>query len=129
MKQLGQGLLQLSFFISDSLIFQWGVDHKFCLARYQKKVSNIIDDVLEWSPKLALSGKQSEVLVTQNDTNVNMSSDSGVNQSSPPRGDLDDASPLEGDLNVDSHVIPDKFDGAEPSSDGPHIPSSTIEDQ
>ncbi|XP_051208892.1 uncharacterized protein [Lolium perenne] len=25
-------------------------------ARYQKKVSNIIDDVLEWSPKLALSG-------------------------------------------------------------------------
>ncbi|KAJ8424749.1 hypothetical protein Cgig2_013530 [Carnegiea gigantea] len=25
-------------------------------ARYQKRVSNIIDDVLEWSPKLALSG-------------------------------------------------------------------------
>ncbi|AQK61675.1 translocation protein-related [Zea mays] len=25
-------------------------------ARYQKKVSNIIDDVLEWSPKLAISG-------------------------------------------------------------------------
>lgn len=24
--------------------------------RYHKKVSNIIDDVLEWSPKLALSG-------------------------------------------------------------------------
>jgi translocation protein SEC62 len=24
--------------------------------RYQKKVSNIIDDVLEWSPKLAISG-------------------------------------------------------------------------
>jgi translocation protein SEC62 len=28
----------------------------FLIARYQKKVSNIIDDVLEWSPKLALSG-------------------------------------------------------------------------
>lgn len=28
----------------------------FSVFRYQKKVSNIIDDVLEWSPKLALSG-------------------------------------------------------------------------
>lgn len=28
----------------------------FSLVRYQKKVSNIIDDVLEWSPKLAISG-------------------------------------------------------------------------
>jgi translocation protein SEC62 len=28
----------------------------FLIVRYQKKVSNIIDDVLEWSPKLALSG-------------------------------------------------------------------------
>lgn len=29
----------------------------FCpVFRYQKKVSNIIDDVLEWSPKLAISG-------------------------------------------------------------------------
>eukprot|EP00252_Welwitschia_mirabilis_P018998 TRINITY_DN4283_c0_g1_i1.p1 TRINITY_DN4283_c0_g1~~TRINITY_DN4283_c0_g1_i1.p1 ORF type:complete len:368 (+),score=58.42 TRINITY_DN4283_c0_g1_i1:354-1457(+) len=29
-------------------------------ARYQKRVSNIIDDVLEWSPRLALSGKMQE---------------------------------------------------------------------
>lgn len=28
----------------------------FFTIRYQKKVSNIIDDVLEWSPKLAISG-------------------------------------------------------------------------
>lgn len=28
----------------------------FSHVRYQKKVSNIIDDVLEWSPKLAISG-------------------------------------------------------------------------
>ena len=37
-------------------------------ARYQKKVSNIIDDVLEWSPKLALSGmmdKHTEDNVTE----------------------------------------------------------------
>ncbi|KAK6925624.1 hypothetical protein RJ641_007343 [Dillenia turbinata] len=37
-------------------------------ARYQKRVSNIIDDVLEWSPTLALSGmmeKQEMVNVTE----------------------------------------------------------------
>ena len=27
-----------------------------CEYRYQRRMSNIIDDVLEWSPKLALSG-------------------------------------------------------------------------
>ncbi|KAI4304815.1 hypothetical protein MLD38_040280 [Melastoma candidum] len=43
-------------------------------ARYQKRVSNIIDDVLEWSPRLALSGmmeKQPTVLnVTETNTNL-----------------------------------------------------------
>ncbi|KAK6937142.1 hypothetical protein RJ641_034172 [Dillenia turbinata] len=37
-------------------------------ARYQKRVSNIIDDVLEWSPRLALSGmmeKQEMVNITE----------------------------------------------------------------
>ncbi|XP_010544185.1 PREDICTED: uncharacterized protein LOC104816878 [Tarenaya hassleriana] len=37
-------------------------------ARYQKRMSNIIDDVLEWSPKLALSGmmeKQEPVNITE----------------------------------------------------------------
>ncbi|XVE60000.1 hypothetical protein DITRI_Ditri05aG0091500 [Diplodiscus trichospermus] len=41
-------------------------------ARYQKRMSNIIDDVLEWSPSLALSGmmeKQSVVNVTENNNN------------------------------------------------------------
>lgn len=42
-------------------------------ARYQKRVSNIIDDVLEWSPTLALSGmmesKQTIVNVTESDSN------------------------------------------------------------
>lgn len=42
-------------------------------ARYQKRVSNIIDDVLEWSPRLALSGKMQEKplvssVVPDNDT-------------------------------------------------------------
>ncbi|XP_078441715.1 translocation protein-like protein [Wolffia australiana] len=40
-------------------------------ARYQKRVSNIIDDMLEWSPKLAISGmietKQAETNQTQPD--------------------------------------------------------------
>ncbi|KAK6235579.1 Translocation protein Sec62 - like 1 [Theobroma cacao] len=38
-------------------------------ARYQKRMSNIIDDVLEWSPSLALSGmmeKQTVVNATEN---------------------------------------------------------------
>ncbi|CAA0833469.1 translocation protein-related [Striga hermonthica] len=33
-------------------------------ARYQKRVSNIIDDVLDWSPKLALSGMMDKQNVT-----------------------------------------------------------------
>lgn len=33
-------------------------------ARYQKRVSNIIDDVLEWSPRLALSGMMEKQTVT-----------------------------------------------------------------
>ncbi|MCO5546572.1 hypothetical protein L7F22_000001 [Adiantum nelumboides] len=40
-------------------------------ARYQRKVSNIIDDVLEWSPKLALSGKQAKVSPDLDQTQMN----------------------------------------------------------
>ncbi|KAJ0616307.1 putative translocation protein Sec62 [Helianthus annuus] len=47
-------------------------------ARYQKRVSNIIDDVLEWDPRLALSGMmdsmQSEVNGTETDNNGSSSS-------------------------------------------------------
>jgi len=35
-------------------------------ARYHKRVSNIIDDVLEWSPRLALSGKMQEKPLVSN---------------------------------------------------------------
>eukprot|EP00249_Psilotum_nudum_P021483 c28120_g2_i1 orf=136-1197(-) len=41
-------------------------------ARYQKKVSNIIDDMLEWSPNLALSGKQEEVPIVMYEPLINM---------------------------------------------------------
>ena len=78
---------------------------------------------------MALSGKQSEVVVTRNDTNMNMSSDSSVKKSSP-EGDLDDVSPPEGDLNVDAQVISDRVDSVESSSsEGARTPSSTIESQ
>ncbi|XP_068638051.1 translocation protein sec62-like [Aristolochia californica] len=40
-------------------------------ARYQKRVSNIIDDVLEWSPRLALSGMMEKQQIVVNDTQTN----------------------------------------------------------
>ncbi|KAL3828193.1 hypothetical protein ACJIZ3_016995 [Penstemon smallii] len=52
-------------------------------ARYQRRVYNIIDDVLEWDPRLALSGmmeKQSEVNVTDSMNNVSGGSDVGVTE-------------------------------------------------
>ncbi|KAI4305073.1 hypothetical protein L6164_028462 [Bauhinia variegata] len=51
-------------------------------ARYQKRVSNIIDDVLEWSPRLALSGMMEK---QQNVVNTTVSSDSSsqANKTSP----------------------------------------------
>lgn len=56
-------------------------------ARYQKRVSNIIDDVLEWSPKLALSGmmkQQPEGLnVTDFHSNSTHESESGSDIPSP----------------------------------------------
>uniref|UniRef100_A0A0V0HXZ3 Putative translocation protein SEC62-like n=1 Tax=Solanum chacoense TaxID=4108 RepID=A0A0V0HXZ3_SOLCH len=44
-------------------------------ARYQKRVSNIIDDVLEWSPRQALSGMM-DTVVNVTDSNDNAADDS-----------------------------------------------------
>ncbi|KAK4419574.1 hypothetical protein Salat_2370300 [Sesamum alatum] len=41
-------------------------------ARYQQRVSNIIDDVLEWSPRLALSGMMEKQVVNVTDSNNNV---------------------------------------------------------
>lgn len=41
--------------------------------RYQKRVSNIIDDVLEWSPRLALSGMMDKQQTVDNETEANNS--------------------------------------------------------
>lgn len=48
--------------------------------RYQKRVSNIIDEVLEWSPKLALSG----MMESATDSSNNYTN--GGNQSEPDPG-------------------------------------------
>ncbi|KAK4608418.1 hypothetical protein RGQ29_001997 [Quercus rubra] len=54
-------------------------------ARYQKRVSNIIDDVLEWSPRLALSGMMEKQPTVINATEQNDSfSDAG--KTSPEEG-------------------------------------------
>lgn len=63
----------------------------FLSCRYQKRVSNIIDDVLEWSPSLALSGmieKQPVVNITEPIDNVTDSKSSDEKLFSS--GDLDD---------------------------------------
>ncbi|XP_058073654.1 uncharacterized protein LOC131222549 [Magnolia sinica] len=44
-------------------------------ARYHKRVSNIIDDVLEWSPRLALSGMMEKQQTVVNETHTNHSMD------------------------------------------------------
>ncbi|XP_076915172.1 translocation protein SEC62-like [Bidens hawaiensis] len=58
-------------------------------ARYQRRVSNIIDDVLEWDPRLALSGMmdsmQSEVNGTETNSNVTDGGGGSEKAASPER--------------------------------------------
>ncbi|KAL8159430.1 hypothetical protein V2J09_000967 [Rumex salicifolius] len=62
-------------------------------ARYQKRVSNIIDDVLEWSPRLALSGMMKQQTDQFNETdplNVTNGGESSSFEESPlPAEDSD----------------------------------------
>ncbi|KAJ4955052.1 hypothetical protein NE237_011835 [Protea cynaroides] len=51
-------------------------------ARYQKRVFNIIDNVLEWSPRLALFGMMEK---QQNVVNATESNSSNLQDSDPPR--------------------------------------------
>ncbi|CAK9183463.1 unnamed protein product [Ilex paraguariensis] len=57
-------------------------------ARYQKRVSNIIDDVLEWSPRLALSGmmekQQTVVNATEPIENFTEGSETSSDKVVPP---------------------------------------------
>ncbi|KAJ6755185.1 TRANSLOCATION PROTEIN SEC62 [Salix purpurea] len=58
-------------------------------ARYQKRMSNIIDEVIEWSPSLALSGMMEKQPPVVNATEPNDFTDSGRTESEkvPPAGD------------------------------------------
>ncbi|PIA53615.1 hypothetical protein AQUCO_00900293v1 [Aquilegia coerulea] len=51
-------------------------------ARYQKRVSNIIDDVLEWDPRLALSGmmETQDTVVNATETNTTEGPDGTVDE-------------------------------------------------
>lgn len=50
------------------------------LCRYQKRVSNIIDDVLEWNPRLALSGMMDkQPVVNSTEANDNFTNESKTN--------------------------------------------------
>ncbi|KAJ3673015.1 hypothetical protein LUZ60_006389 [Juncus effusus] len=75
-------------------------------ARYQKQVSNIIDDVLEWSPKLALSGmmensKEDMNVTERNIPEMNVKESEGNADASAERaddvsGETDDVADPEG---------------------------------
>ncbi|KAK9156145.1 hypothetical protein Sjap_003625 [Stephania japonica] len=61
-------------------------------ARYQKRVSNIIDDVLEWSPRLALSGMMEKQQPVVNATENESSSTTSEEQMHPSNGSMDSES-------------------------------------
>jgi len=80
-------------------------------ARYQKKVSNIIDDVLEWSPKLAISGMIEKHTGANMTEASNYTSSAGSSHTAPsaegkatePNPDTD----ADGDTQADSDEIRD----------------------
>ncbi|XP_075635652.1 uncharacterized protein LOC142607878 [Castanea sativa] len=63
-------------------------------ARYQKRVSNIIDDVLEWSPRLALSGmmeKQPTVInATEQDDSFSDAGKTSPEEGVPPSSKVEE---------------------------------------
>ncbi|CAL5433941.1 unnamed protein product [Camellia sinensis] len=86
-------------------------------ARYQKRVSNIIDDVLEWSPRLALSGmmdkQQTVVNTTESNDNFTGGSNAGPEKAVTP-DDLDEEIIL--DQHVDEDVVGNMEDTESSSS-------------
>ncbi|XP_010257208.1 PREDICTED: translocation protein sec62-like [Nelumbo nucifera] len=76
-------------------------------ARYQKRVSNIIDDVLEWSPRLALSGmmekQQTVVNVTEANSHPSEGSTASKEEAAPPDGMQEETSSYQPDVEVDEN--------------------------
>ncbi|KAM7280518.1 hypothetical protein ACFE04_007652 [Oxalis oulophora] len=64
-------------------------------ARYQKRVSNIIDDVLEWSPSLALSGMMDKQTANSTEHGENFTGDNNKN--------LEDFTPPDDDTILEEH--------------------------
>lgn len=76
----------------------------FC--RYHKRVSNIIDDVLEWSPTLALSGMMDKQQNVANATGSADTSKTGAEHAD----DVDDENNFMGQYNNTEDVIDDVDD-------------------
>ncbi|KAL1547443.1 hypothetical protein AAHA92_23920 [Salvia divinorum] len=74
-------------------------------ARYQKRVSNIIDDVLEWSPRLALSGMMDKQTMANETDSGNNTTDDGVEATPRPDHREDETIPdqFEEDETLDHH--------------------------
>ena len=72
-----------SIFLGQCSLKSFVFIHLKCLyysCRYQKRMSNIIDDVLEWSPSLALSGvMEKQTLVNATENSNNFSNESKAN--------------------------------------------------
>uniref|UniRef100_A0A0E0JZE0 Translocation protein SEC62 n=1 Tax=Oryza punctata TaxID=4537 RepID=A0A0E0JZE0_ORYPU len=83
-------------------------------ARYQKKVSNIIDDVLEWSPKLALSGMMEKHTGTNATETSNHTSGTGSSHAPP----TNEGNTAKADPDMDSQTNSDEVqDGDEYGDD------------
>ncbi|XAR60368.1 hypothetical protein NMG60_11033713 [Bertholletia excelsa] len=68
------------------LLLRHHVPDEAARARYQKRVSNIIDDVLEWSPTLALSGmmEQQQTVVNTTESEGNFTDEDPSSQKVVP---------------------------------------------
>ncbi|KAF6168473.1 hypothetical protein GIB67_005025 [Kingdonia uniflora] len=80
-------------------------------ARYHKRVSNIIDDVLEWSPRLALSGMMEKPATVVNETETH--STNGNTSVSEEQVDQQDdmlEEPVYDQYEVDVELIDNKED-------------------
>ncbi|KAL6640277.1 hypothetical protein ACP70R_015418 [Stipagrostis hirtigluma subsp. patula] len=93
-------------------------------ARYQKKVSNIIDDVLEWSPKLAISGMIEKHTGANMTESSNYTSGTGSGHASPPpEATATEAGP-DVDAEVDSQASSDEIQDSDEHADDMRTRSS-----
>lgn len=86
------------------------------LRRYQKRVSNIIDDVLEWSPRLALSGMmEKQTVFNATDPNSNL-----TEGSKGSTGKVDPLDDIDGDTNLKQDEVEEVIENVEDGDDQRH---------